>query len=126
MEAELQENRQSVLLAENRINRARSRCTTLEVDLKTYQVKHASLTETIIELKNQGEALSQGLLEIQRVFEKRQNDQQRSQAALESAKQASENVLVQFRKLQEAIQDQDRSIAQNSTAQYTRGLTGKI
>ncbi|MEC7287659.1 MAG: AAA family ATPase, partial [Verrucomicrobiota bacterium] len=47
MEAELQEGRQSVLLAENRINRARSQCTTLEVDLKTYQVKHASLTETI-------------------------------------------------------------------------------
>ena len=127
MEAELQEGRQSVLLAENRINRARSRCTTLEVDLKTYQVKHASLTETIIELKNQGEVLSQGLLEIQRVFEKRQNDQQRSQAALESAKKASENVLVQFRNLQEAIQDQDRSIARK-TAQLNilEGLQAKF
>ena len=53
MEAELQNRRQQVLHAENRINRARSRCTTLEVDLKTYQVKHTALTESILSLKEE-------------------------------------------------------------------------
>ena len=80
MEAQLQERRQAVLHAENRINRARSSCTTLEVDLKTYQVKHAALTEALLTLKEEVSVLEQGHVEIHRLLAKRREEQQQSEA----------------------------------------------
>jgi len=127
MEAELQSRRQEVLFAENRINRARSRCTTLEVDLKTYQVKHASLTETIITLKEESTALEQALAEIQKLLVKRRQEQAASETAVENARQESREVIAQFRSLQERIQEQDRGIARK-TAQLNvlEGLQAKF
>lgn len=114
MEAQLQQRRQAVLQAENRINRARSRCTTLEVDLKTYQVKHAGLTETILMLKEEIVVLEQGHAEIQRLLAKRREEQQVSEAALEKARADSKEILQQFRTMQEQIQEQDRGIARKT------------
>jgi len=114
MEGELQKRRQDVLHAENRINRARSRCTTLEVDLKTYQVKHASLTESAIGLKEEVILLEKGLADIQRLLAKRRAEQAASEQALEQARSDSREILTQFRSLQERIQDQDRGIARKT------------
>ena len=127
MEGALQKIRQDVLTAENRINRARSRCTTLEVDLKTYQVKHASLTESAIELKEEVAILEQGLVEIQRLLEKRRAEQVASEGAVEKALSDSREILTQFRNLQEQIQEQDRGIARK-TAQLNvlEGLQAKF
>ena len=117
MEAQLQQRRQAVLHAENRINRARSRCTTLEVDLKTYQVKHAALTEALLTLKEEVVVLEKEHAEIQRLLAKRREEQQLSEAALEKARVDSKEILQQFRTLQEHIQEQDRGIARK-TAQF--------
>ena len=127
MEGELQKRRQDVLHAENRINRARSRCTTLEVDLKTYQVKHAALTESAIGLKEEIVILEKGLADIQRLLEKRRAEQAASEAAVETARNDSREILTQFRCLQERIQDQDRGIARK-TAQLNvlEGLQAKF
>ncbi|MGJ8650688.1 MAG: chromosome segregation protein SMC [Opitutaceae bacterium] len=127
MEAQLQERRQGVLFAENRINRARSRCTTLEVDLKTYQVKHAALTETLLTLKEEVVVLEQGMSEIQRLLAKRREEQSASEAAVEKARNDSKEILTQFRSMQERIQDQDRGIARK-TAQLNvlEGLQAKF
>ena len=127
MEGELQKRRQDVLTAENRINRARSRCTTLEVDLKTYQVKHASLTESAIQLKEEVVVLEKGLAEIQRLLEKRRAEQAESEQAVEKARSDSREILTQFRSLQERIQEQDRGIARK-TAQLNvlEGLQAKF
>ena len=127
MEGELQKRRQDVLHAENRINRARSRCTTLEVDLKTYQVKHAALTESAIGLKEEIVILEKGLADIQRILEKRRAEQAASEAAVETARNDSREILTQFRSLQERIQDQDRGIARK-TAQLNvlEGLQAKF
>ncbi len=127
MEGELQKRRQDVLAAENRINRARSRCTTLEVDLKTYQVKHASLTENAISLKEEVAVLEKALAEIQRLLEKRRAEQEASEAAVEQARTDSREILTQFRSLQERIQEQDRGIARK-TAQLNvlEGLQAKF
>ena len=114
MEGALQKLRQDVLTAENRINRARSRCTTLEVDLKTYQVKHASLTERAIELKEEVAILEQGLEEIKRLLEKRRAEQVASEGAVEKARSDSREILTLFRNLQEQIQKQDRGIARKT------------
>lgn len=114
MEARLQEQRQSVLHAENRINRARSRCTTLEVNLKTYQVKHASLNETILTLKQEVEALDKGLADIRRLLEKRRAEQAAAEQAVEEARTDSREILAEFRALQETIQEQDRGVARKT------------
>ena len=127
MEAQLQQRRLTVLDAENRINRARSACTTLEVDLKTYQVKHASLTETISTLKQELVALEQGAKEIEHLLEKRREEQRSCEAAVEQARADSSHILSQFRSLQERIQEQDRGIAKK-TAQLNvlEGLQAKF
>ena len=114
MEAQLQQRRQAVLHAENRINRARSRCTTLEVDLKTYQVKHAALTEAILILKEEAVVLEKGHADIQRLLAKRREEQQLSEAALEKARVDSKEILLQFRTMQEQIQEQDRGVARKT------------
>ena len=95
MECALQKIRQDAP-AGNRINRARSRCTTLEVDLKTYQVKHASLTESAIELKEEVAVLEQGLVDIQRLLEKRRAEQLASEKAVEKARSDSLDILRSF------------------------------
>ncbi len=114
MEAQLQQRRQAVLQAENRINRARSRCTTLEVDLKTYQVKHAALTEALLTLKEEVVVLEKGHADIQRLLAKRREEQQQIEASLEKARVDSKEILQQFRTMQEQIQEQDRGIARKT------------
>jgi len=114
MEAKLQERRQSVLHAENRINRARSRCTTLEVDLKTYQVKHASLNEAIQTFKQEAGKLESDLTEIRRLLEKRRAEQAGAEEAVETARSDSKAILARFRELQETIQEQDRAVARQT------------
>ncbi len=127
MEAELQRRRQEVLHAENRISRARSNCTTLEVNLKTYQVKHASLSETVLQLNEEVEVLERDLGDIQRTLSKRRQEQEASASAVEAAREESKAILNQFRSLQERIQEQDRGIARK-TAQLNvlEGLQAKF
>lgn len=127
MEAQLQQRRQGVLQAENRINRARSQCTTLEVDLKTYQVKHAALTETILTLKEEVAVLERGQSEVQHLLGQQQEAQTMAQASVEKARNDSKEILVQSRALQEQIQEQDRGIARK-TAQMNvlEGLQAKF
>ncbi len=114
MEAQLQQHRQAVLHAENRINRARSRCTSLEFDLKTYEVKHAALSETILTVKEEMAVLEKEHGAIQRVLAKRREAQQHSETTLDTAQVAAKTVLQQLRTLQEQIQEQDREIARKA------------
>ena len=97
METGLQCRRQDVLLAENRINRARSRCTTLEVDLKTYQVKHASISESILTLNEEVVVLERGLADIQRLLAGRRQEQASSEDVLERAREDAKSILARFR-----------------------------
>lgn len=127
MEAELQNRRQEVLHAENRINRARSRCTTLEVELKTYQVKHGALTDAIGTLKEEAKVLAQDLAGIQRLLEKRRAEQAESEQVVEQAREEARSIVAEFRALQERIQEQDRGVARK-TAQLNvlEGLQAKF
>jgi chromosome segregation protein len=127
MEAELQDRRQNILHAENRINRARSNCTTLEVDLKTYQVKHAALAEAQLELKAEVEELERAGAELNNLLAKRQAEVAQNETALEQARESSTLTLENFRKLQESIQDQDRGIARKAAQLHIlEGLQAKF
>ena len=127
LEAELQQSRQNVLHAENRINRARSSCTTLEVDLKTYQVKHAALNETQLELKAQLEELEKGRGELDNLVLKRKAEVAQSEASYEAARERASASLANFRSLQEKIQEQDRGIARKAAQLHIlEGLQAKF
>ncbi len=115
LEGRFQQSRQKMLQAENKINRSRSLCTTLEVDLKTYQVKHASLTETILTLKEETTALEKGSAEIKRLLTQRQEAQQAGKAALEKAQEDLKSLLQVIRSTQNEAQEQDRNIARKTT-----------
>ena len=114
MESDLQKNRQEVLNVENRINRLRSSCTTLEVDLKTYQVKHASLTENITSLSEEIILLEKGLSNIKEILFKRRTEVEASESSVELARSDLREVLNHYRSLQESIQKQDRCVAQKT------------
>ena len=127
LEAELQQNRQNVLHAENRLNRARSSCTTLEVDLKTYQVKHAALNEAQLELKAQSEELEKGRGELDTLLAKRKTEVAHSQASFDSARERASASLANFRSIQEKIQEQDRGIARKAAQLHIlEGLQAKF
>lgn len=127
LEAELQQSRQNVLHAENRLNRARSSCTTLEVDLKTYQVKHAALNEAQLELKAQSEELEKGRGELDTLLAKRKTEVTHSQASFDSARERASASLANFRSIQEKIQDQDRGIARKAAQLHIlEGLQAKF
>ncbi|MFP4204135.1 MAG: chromosome segregation protein SMC, partial [Opitutales bacterium] len=113
-EGQLQERRQAVLHAENRINRARSRCTTLEVELKSYQVKHASLKETRDTLNQSSETLEQELADARKLLAHRREEHETAEAELQKEREHSNSLLQEFRALQERIQEQDRNLARKS------------
>ena len=115
LERQFQQSRQNILQAENKINRSRSRCTSLEVDLKTYQVKHASLAETILTLKEETTVLEKTSAEIKQLLLQRKEAQKNSEAALETAREDLNRLLREIRSTQKEAQEQDRNIARKTT-----------
>ena len=114
MEAELQANRSAIHDAENTINRARSDATSLELEIKTYQVKHADLTEKLVTAKGELTVFE----EAYRVIERHQKEAQAQLAEIEQSLAEGQTVasdkLNQFRQLQDAYQEADRSIAKKT------------
>ena len=115
LEGQFQQARQKMLQIENQINRSRSRCTTLEVDLKTYQVKHASLIETILALKEETTVLEKTSAEIKQLLAQRQEARKANEAALEKAQEDAKSLLQSIRSTQNEVQEQDRNIARKTT-----------
>ena len=58
-ELELERIKQDVLVTEGGITRLRSNCTTLEVDLKSYQVRHAAISDSLIQMREEMQVLGQ-------------------------------------------------------------------
>jgi chromosome segregation protein len=114
-EGQLQQSRQEMLQAENKINRLRSRCTTLEVNLKTYQVKHASLTEAILAAKEETAVLEKTSAEIKQLLSQRREEHSARKTAIEKAQDDSKSLLQKIRSTQTEAQEQDRTIARKTT-----------
>ena len=114
LESSLQEKRALLLDSENRINRSRSDSTSLELEIKTSQVKHASLTEKIVTLKQELEVFEETHRQILEAETKTSDKVSILQNEFNEAKQDSENKLKEFRSLQERHQLADRSIAKKT------------
>jgi len=110
-ETKLSQAKQALLVKEGAISRLRSNCTSLELELKSDQVRHANLSEEIKGLRN----TEAGLLRDQRVLEKTktQREQQRreQEAHLQALKTEQQQRTEQFREQQRALQEGEREKA---------------
>lgn len=126
-ESAVQQSKHTLLMAESGMTRLRSNCTTLEVDLKTYQVKHSHLTE---ELRQTGELVSLTEAELGLIREAHAaRTEARSAAELEQKRLQEETGARRqtFRAIQADIQKSDREVAQYSAqVSLLEGLQEKL
>lgn len=113
-ENELQDHKQKLVMLESSISRFRSNQTSLEVDLKTYQVKHAGLKDFLTELEHKKEALDSSLQEFQKTKEKRQKEYDSQEQDIEKRREKAQKLKERFREIQEQIQTQDREMARKT------------
>lgn len=110
-EGDLSRNKQALLVKEGSISRLRSNVTSLELDLKTYQVRHANLTEEIYRLNEERELAIKDRDTIERAREARSAERDTQSARMVEFKSAQQELTAQFRALQQQIQEKDRSRA---------------
>ncbi len=110
-ESRLQDRKQDLLVTEGSITRLRSNCTTLEVDLKTYQVRHANLTEDLQNLEVEAESLAERQLELSRTYEARTAERERAAAEAEEHQASVGRLRERFKERQSALQEVDRQNA---------------
>lgn len=111
-ENDLEEKKRLLLMTESSITRLRSNCTSLEVDLKAYQVKHANLSDDLYKLKNNRSVLEFNLNEILTTFKHRLNRREELESKLNILKDERTKSLDAFREKQMEIQETDRGLAQ--------------
>lgn len=117
-ERQLGQLRQDLLVKEGSITRLRSQTTSCEVDLKTFQVKHAGLGDTLFQLNEERTVAESRLAELNRILERKQRESSTAAEAVETAKAETQRLREAFKQLQRDIQDKDREVARQS-AQLT-------
>ncbi len=115
-EEELSRARQDILMNEGAITRLRSNCTTLEVDLKSYQVRHSALSDSIFQIKEENLALENRISELGDAFENANERLANADADIEQAKRNSDELRTQYRNKQIEIQNLDRQLASKSAS----------
>ncbi len=126
-ERELQDHRQHLLVLESGITRLRTNCTHLEVDLKTYQIKHAALADAIFQLKQEQGGLESQQAQLTAARAARGGDQAAAQQAVAEAQAAETALRQQFRDNQSRIQEFDRKLARGTAQlQALEGLQSRF
>ncbi|WP_309399402.1 chromosome segregation protein SMC [Cerasicoccus maritimus] len=110
-ERTLGQAKQQLLVREGAITRLRQQTTTLEVDLKSFQVKHAGLGDTLHELKDQKEVLEHRAEEVTAAQARREQEAAEAAEAVEAARAETQRLREEFRNLQKDISDCDREVA---------------
>ncbi len=113
-EEELSRARQDILMNEGSITRLRSNCTTVEVDLKSYQVRHSALSDSIFQIKEENAALENKISELEQAFENANERMANADADIEQAKRNADELRTQYRNKQIEIQNLDRQLASKS------------
>ncbi len=110
-ERELSRSRQSLLMKESGVTRLRSNCTTLELDLKGYQARHAGLNEEIQAASTELETLRAE----QKSYEDARQESVSRKAAQEQEltilRESVEQAIAKFREDQSRVQNTDRDLA---------------
>ena len=110
-ENELSRAKQDALVNEGSITRLRANCTTLEVDLKSYQVRHAALSDSIFQLKEENLALDNRISEFDAALEGAHERLANAEADILEAQTRTDELRTQYRNKQSEIQQMDRTVA---------------
>lgn len=110
-ETELSRFKQGLLAKESAVSRIRSNCTTLELDLKTYQVRHANLTEELQTLTNDREVLEKDGDTLEKTRTAREADKKKQEEKLEDLRNKQQELMHAYRDLQKSIQETERQRA---------------
>jgi chromosome segregation protein len=108
VETDLSRFKQGLLVKESAVSRLRSNCTGLELDLKTYQVRHANLTEELQTLKNDRDLIGQDLKELEHTRHIREEEKAKRAGKLLELKEKQLELTHAFRDLQKSIQELER------------------
>ncbi len=113
-ESALSRAKQDALVSEGSITRLRSKCTTLELDLKSYQVRHGALSDSIFQLNEELQALQGKLDELSSALENANERLADAEADTAEAVKKSDELRTQYRNQQMEIQQMDRLLASKS------------
>lgn len=114
-EARLRQERQDFLMSEGEITRHRSAVTTIEVDLKSYQARHADHHNTLHQLREQRLGLDARLAETTQTTEARRAEVAAARSESETLAAEARRLSGEFREVQKQIQDAERAVARTST-----------
>ncbi|MBO6102543.1 MAG: chromosome segregation protein SMC [Opitutales bacterium] len=109
--AELDSAKQDQLVREGALTRNRSNCTTLELDLKSYQVRHASASDALFQAREEMQVLSRKLDEIKYAAESANERLASSESDILSASKKVDETRGRYRDCQAQIQNMDRALA---------------
>lgn len=110
-EAEVGKARQTLLVLENALTRQRSRSTTLEVELKTFEARRTLLREERHRLGEELQVLTQEAETLAGHARQRDEAKVRDEQLLEEARQERARLLESFRETQRKIQESGRAVA---------------
>lgn len=110
-EVELSKRKQALLMKENQVGRERSNCTRLEVELKSYQVRHANLTEALHTLKEQCEVVQKDAADFERTLEQRRKERETELEREQELREQGARLLTEFKEMQRSIQEGDRTLS---------------
>lgn len=123
----LSRDRQAALVKESSLTRLRSNCTTLEVDLKSYQVRHANLADEIKAAKNEASVLAEEISTLEKAHLSRLKKQAEEVARETERREQVSALVTAFRSQQEDISQADRRLAAiNAQIGVLEGLQAKL
>ena len=112
-EVKLQEKRQNLLLLDNTITRIRSQCTSLEVELKSYQVKHEVFGNNLLALQEECRHFQSDREMILLAIKEAEIEQVQAETALTQAREEAVLLREKYREHQEHIQEIDREMTRS-------------
>lgn len=118
LERDVANERRDLLMSENEITRSRSTVTNIEVDLRTSEIRHAEIGNTLAQLREERHALESRYLEAQALAEARRAEHAQAQQNVEASRERSKLLAARFREQQQEISRLDRQVARLS-AQVT-------
>lgn len=118
-EAALDEARQDLLIREGGLTRLRQQATSMEVELQTFQVKHAGLADTLHELRDQRGVLEARAEQVEQAVQAREYAAAEAANAVEAAREHTQNLRARFKQLQQEISECDRQVARQTAQLQT-------
>lgn len=113
-EQSLSQAKQNALASENTVTRLRVNCTSLEVDLKSYQVRHAAISDAAFQRKEERAAMERRIEELESARESANESLASAEADVQEAVKKSDELRGQYRSKQAEIQNMDRQVASQS------------